>query len=356
MATVELSNIHKQYDKTWAVDRASLTIPAGSFFSLLGPSGSGKTTLLRLIAGFLKPDIGEIRIAGRLMNDVPPHKRNIGMVFQQYALFPHRTVLENVAFGLEMRKCPREKTDRLAREALDMVQMKGRESSYPRELSGGQQQRVAIARSIAVHPAVWLLDEPLSALDRKLRVEMQTELRSLQRLLGITTIYVTHDQEEALAMSDHIAIFRNGRIAQHGSPQELYDRPIDSFVADFLGSANLLDGIMINASGRWSIDIEGERLPIANNFGAETGRAVRIAVRPERVTIKHPGTGVNAPGLPTVVESLVYLGSDQRLVLRTKGGNRLVARCPTRNEQPQLAVGNEVLACWMPEEAVVVAD
>jgi spermidine/putrescine ABC transporter ATP-binding subunit len=356
MATVELSNIHKQYNKTWAVDRASLTIPAGSFFSLLGPSGSGKTTLLRLIAGFLKPDIGEIRIGGALVNDVPPHKRNIGMVFQQYALFPHRSVLDNVSFGLEMRKCPRDERHRLAREALDMVQMKGRESSYPRELSGGQQQRVAIARSIAARPTVWLLDEPLSALDRKLRVEMQTELRSLQRLLGITTIYVTHDQEEALAMSDQIAIFRDGKIAQQGSPQELYDRPSDSFVADFLGSANLLDGVMLNTSGNWSIGIEGKQLPITNSYNAQAGTSVRVAVRPERIEIERPGDDMHSHGLPTVVESVVYLGSDQRLVLRTTGGIRLVAKRPTRNGPQELAVGNKVLAFWKSEEAVVVAN
>jgi putative spermidine/putrescine transport system ATP-binding protein len=263
-------------------------------------------------------------------------------------------VLDNVAFGLEMRKCPREERYRLAREALDMVQMKGRETSYPRELSGGQQQRVAIARSIAARPTVWLLDEPLSALDRKLRVEMQTELRSLQRLLGITTIYVTHDQEEALAMSDQIAIFRDGKIAQCGSPQELYDRPSDSFVADFLGSANLLDGVMSNTSGNWSIGIEGEQLPITNSYRAEAGTSVRVAVRPERIEIERPGGDTR--GLPTIVESVVYLGSDQRLVLRTKGGIRLVAKRPTRNGPQELAVGNEVLAFWKSGEAVVVAN
>jgi spermidine/putrescine ABC transporter ATP-binding subunit len=355
MATVELRNVHKQYNTTWAVDRATLTIPAGSFFSLLGPSGSGKTTLLRLVAGFLKPDIGDIYIGGMLVNDVPPHRRNIGMVFQQYALFPHRTVLENVAFGLEMKKCGREERRRRAGEALEMVQMRGRESAFPRELSGGQQQRVAIARSIAARPSVWLLDEPLSALDRKLRVEMQTELRSLQRLLGITTIYVTHDQEEALAMSDEIAIFRDGRIAQHGSPQQLYNRPLDSFVADFLGSANLFDGTLLKTKTGWSVDVEGHQLPISSNFGAGNGGTVRIAVRPERIEVIPQASSGNARGLPCVVETLTYLGSDQRLILRTSAGNRIVVKLPTRVDMGAHAAGDAIMACWGPEEAVVVA-
>ncbi|MFG1424855.1 ABC transporter ATP-binding protein [Roseixanthobacter glucoisosaccharinicivorans] len=355
MAIVEVSNISKQYNKSWAVDRTSLTIADGSFFSLLGPSGSGKTTLLRLIAGFLQPDSGEIRIGGQTVNQVPPHKRNIGMVFQQYALFPHRTVLDNVAFGLEMRGMRREERERLAREALEMVRMSGREKAFPRELSGGQQQRIAIARSIAARPAVWLLDEPLSALDRKLRVEMQSELRSLQQLLGITTIYVTHDQEEALAMSDGIAIFRDGRIAQQGTPLELYERPVDTFVADFLGSANLLDGTAARAPQGWCVEIEGMRFPLARDANVSDRERVRLAIRPERLDLLRWDGHAAGAGLPASVESLVYLGSDLRVQLRTRGGSQLIARAPSRSDLASLEVGHEILAVWRPEEAVVVA-
>jgi ABC-type Fe3+/spermidine/putrescine transport system ATPase subunit len=243
---------------------------------------------------------------------------------------------------------------RLAREALDMVQMAGREKSYPRELSGGQQQRVAIARSIAARPTVWLLDEPLSALDRKLRVEMQSELRSLQKLLGITTIYVTHDQEEALAMSDEIAIFRDGLIAQQGAPRQLYDAPVSTFVADFLGSANLLDGIALGGAAP-QINIEGAHFPLEHGSNVATGTKVRLSVRPERLRLHASRKAADQDGLSTVVESVVYLGSDLRLVLRTSGGARLVARTSSHGELAQIDIGSNVYANWNPGEAVVVA-
>jgi spermidine/putrescine ABC transporter ATP-binding subunit len=355
MATVELSDVSKQYGTTKAVDRSTITIPEGSFFSLLGPSGSGKTTLLRLIAGFLRPDTGTIRIGGHVVNDVPPHMRNIGMVFQQYALFPHRTVLENVAFGLQMRGIERAERDRRAKETLEMVRMAGREKSYPHELSGGQQQRIAIARSIAVQPSVWLLDEPLSALDRKLRVEMQTELRSLQRLLGITTVYVTHDQEEALAMSDGIAIFRDGRIAQRGSAQELYERPADSFVAEFLGSANLLDGSVVRSGLGWGVEIDGINFPVESASGFGEGDRVRLAIRPERLSLQCSTGGHTGEGLPATVQSVVYLGSHLRVLLRTGSGRTIVARAPSRSNLADLQEGAGVFATWLPDEAVLVA-
>ncbi|WP_454917719.1 ABC transporter ATP-binding protein [Xanthobacter sediminis] len=354
MAIVEISGVSKQYGNAWAVDRVSLTVADGAFFALLGPSGSGKTTLLRLIAGFLTPEAGVVRIGGAVMNHVPPHKRNIGMVFQQYALFPHRTVLGNVAFGLEMRGMGRKEREARAREALGMVRMAGRERAYPSELSGGQQQRVAIARSIAARPAVWLLDEPLSALDRKLRIDMQSELRALQKLLGITTVYVTHDQEEALAMSDGIAIFRDGRIAQQGTARDLYETPADSFVADFLGSANLIEGAVEKAPGGLCMMIEGAAFPMPAGRHLDAGDAVRLAIRPERLDIL-PAPPAEAVGVPATVESIVYLGSDLRVVLRTRQGGRLIARAPGRGLVPGLAEGAEIFAAWKPEDAVVVA-
>ncbi|MFU0507917.1 ABC transporter ATP-binding protein [Pseudaminobacter sp. NGMCC 1.201702] len=357
MATVEVSNVSKKYASTWAVSQANLVIPEGSFFSLLGPSGSGKTTLLRLIAGFLRPDSGVIKIGGAVVNDVPPHRRDIGMVFQQYALFPHRTVLDNVAFGLEMRGCGKAERFERARQALEMVQMAGRENAYPKELSGGQQQRVAIARSVAVRPAVWLLDEPLSALDRKLRVEMQSELRSLQRQLGVTTIYVTHDQEEALSMSDAIAIFRDGCIAQQGTARDLYEQPANAFVADFLGSANLLEGIFTKSTAGMCVEIEGVHLPVASNQPFAIGDKIRLAVRPERLEFAELSSA-KGWGLPAVVESITYLGSDSRFVLRTRRGTRLVARAASRSHLGSggLTEGSEINVSWKPEETAIVAQ
>jgi len=357
MATVEISGVTKKYGAVSAVSETDLIIPQGSFFSLLGPSGSGKTTLLRLVAGFLRPNTGTIKIGDVIVNDVPPYKRDIGMVFQQYALFPHRTVLDNVAFGLEMRGC--EKTERLerARQALEMVQMAGREGAYPRELSGGQQQRVAIARSVAVRPAVWLLDEPLSALDRKLRIEMQSELRALQRRLGVTAIYVTHDQEEALAMSDSIAIFRDGKIAQKGTARELYERPGNTFVADFLGSANLLDGIYRSGQSEAYIDIEGVQIPASVRSGISTNQKIRLAIRPERIELIDPRVHDSRSSLPTVIERIVYLGSDLRLILSTRGGITLAARVASGSHIcNELSEGGTINVTWRAEDANIVEN
>lgn len=355
MATVEISGVTKKYGAVSAVSETNLTIPQGSFFSLLGPSGSGKTTLLRLVAGFLRPNSGTIKIGNTVVNDVPPHRRNIGMVFQQYALFPHRTVLDNVAFGLEMQGC--EKSERLerARQALEMVRMAGREGAYPRELSGGQQQRVAIARSVAVRPAVWLLDEPLSALDRKLRIEMQSELRALQRHLGVTAIYVTHDQEEALAMSDAIAIFRDGKIAQQGTARDLYEKPANTFVADFLGSANLLDGIFKSTPSGTCVEIEGMQFPATAGEGFRSGQEVRLAIRPERIELVDPRAGKVRSSLPVVIDRVIYLGSDSRLILSTSGGLKLTARVTSGGQlDSELLEGRTIKVAWKAEDATIV--
>jgi putative spermidine/putrescine transport system ATP-binding protein len=241
-AAIQLENVTKTFDgKVVAVDRVTLDIAAGEFFSLLGPSGCGKTTSLRMIAGFEMPDSGRVHVGGQDITDVPVHKRDMGMVFQSYALFPHRTVAQNVAFGLRMRDVPKADIDRRVAAALAQVALTGMEDRRPSQLSGGQQQRVALARALVIEPRVLLCDEPLGALDRKLRQQMQFELKELQKRLGVTLVFVTHDQEEALAMSDRIAVMNHGRVEQVGAPTEIYERPRTRFVADFIGEINLLD-------------------------------------------------------------------------------------------------------------------
>jgi ABC-type Fe3+/spermidine/putrescine transport system ATPase subunit len=248
VARVEIVNVTKRLGATLAVDGLSLVVEEGKLTTLLGPSGCGKTTLLRVVAGFYRPDAGEVRIGGRVVNDIPPFRRNTAMVFQEYALFPHMTVLDNVTYGLRKRGVGREQAVARAREVLHLVDLHGVEQRFPHELSGGQQQRVALARALAVEPQVLLLDEPLSNLDAKLRVRVRGELRALQRTIGKTTLYVTHDQEEALSISDTVAVMRNGRIVQVGSPADVYYAPRTAFVADFVGIANFVHG---RVRGTW---------------------------------------------------------------------------------------------------------
>src|SRR5262245_51913125 len=258
-ATVRLERVAKSFDgRTRAVDGVELAIAAGEFFALLGPSGCGKTTTLRMIAGFETPDEGRIFVGGADITGVPVHKRNMGMIFQSYALFPHRTVEQNVAFGLRMRGLPRADIRKRVADALRQVALAGLEDRRPAQLSGGQQQRVALARAIVVRPPVLLCDEPLAALDRKLRQSMQFELKQLQKELGVTLIFVTHDQEEAMAMSDRIAVMNAGRIDQVGTPTEIYSRPRTRFVADFIGEINLFDGEWRDGSFRLA---DGQTLP-----------------------------------------------------------------------------------------------
>ena len=254
-AAVRFTDVHRHFGTVRAVDGVTLDIAEGEFFAMLGPSGSGKTTCLRLIGGFEQPDRGGIEIFGRHAEGLPPYRRNVNTVFQDYALFPHMTVGENVAYGLMIRKQPRPMREARAREALALVKLSGFESRYPRQLSGGQRQRVALARALVNEPRVLLLDEPLGALDLKLREEMQEELKSLQRKLGITFVFVTHDQGEALAMADRLAIFHAGRVVQIGAPAEVYERPRTRFVADFVGSANVLSpefAARTGAAARWT--------------------------------------------------------------------------------------------------------
>jgi putative spermidine/putrescine transport system ATP-binding protein len=289
-AQVRLRNLYKAYGPTAAVDDVSLDVPAGAFVSLLGPSGSGKTTTLNLIAGFLTPDRGDILIDDRSVADVPPHKRNIGMVFQSYSLFPHMTVEDNVGFPLRMRtKLTRDEAKKRIAEMLALVQLSHLAARYPRQLSGGQQQRVAMARALVSRPRLLLMDEPLGALDKKLREQMQTEIRRIHHSVGTTVVYVTHDQSEALTMSDLVVVMHRARIAQIGPPNALYETPANAFVADFIGDSNLIDVTIADAAGdRWAVKAGSGAVVHAARptFAAAAGDHAFLLVRPEDMAVR----------------------------------------------------------------------
>jgi spermidine/putrescine transport system ATP-binding protein len=324
MQAVELIGVSKTFKSSrqkefTAVDKLDLQIAQGEFFSLLGPSGCGKTTTLRMIAGFELPTSGEIYIYNEAMETSPPFHRPVNTVFQNYALFPHLTVAQNVAFGLEMEKLGRSQIrDRVA-DALEMVKLGGFEKRYPRQLSGGQQQRVALARSLVKRPKVLLLDEPLGALDLKLRREMQIELKHLQQQVGITFIYVTHDQEEALTMSDRIAVMSEGKILQVGDPREIYEEPNSRFVADFIGETNLLTGRVIEQTSDRAVVLVDETLPITVSYREplSINQTVTIVIRPEKIAIsKTHSNGSQPKGWSATVEEAVYIGTDTRYLVR----------------------------------------
>ncbi len=349
VADVELRGITKRYGSVRALDDFSLQVSAGEFFTLLGPSGCGKTTALRSIAGFVTPDGGEVFIKGTRVTLLPPHRRRVGMVFQHYALFPHRTVAQNIAFGLRMQRTPRPEIDRRVEEALALVQLPEHGRRFPRQLSGGEQQRVALARAVVTRPTVLLLDEPLGALDKKLRERMQVELKRLQREIGITTIYVTHDQEEALTMSDRIAVMRSGRAEQTGSPLEIYERPRNAFVADFIGTTNLLRGRLVHHDGQVAtVDCRGAKLRVADAVPGEAGEAV-IALRPEKVYLDTAEPMENV--LPAAVTQLVYMGDTIVYSLRTDEGIELQASLLSRSGTLPHPVGSRVTAGFRAETA-----
>jgi iron(III) transport system ATP-binding protein len=321
---VEARNIEMSYGRSAVLKRINVVAEPGEFFALLGPSGSGKSTLLRLIAGFNHAQAGHILIDGRDVTNVPPWQRNVGMVFQNYALWPHMTVRQNVAFGLEERKLPRAQIDAKVRAALALVNLAEYGERRPSQLSGGQQQRVALARTIAIEPQVLLLDEPLSNLDAKLRVQMRNELRSLQRKLGITTIFVTHDQEEAMTTADRIAVMDQGVIQQVGTPMDLYDNPANRFVADFVGSINLLVGrVETDATGAATFEspIFG-RFPVVHG-GAASG-AAEVAIRPHAFVLADTADGTRSVWTTGIIEEREFLGEFVRYVVRV-GDARLIA-------------------------------
>jgi spermidine/putrescine transport system ATP-binding protein len=349
---VKVVDLVKEFNEVIAVDGINLQMPAGEFFSMLGPSGCGKTTTLRMIAGFEEPTSGQILLDGHDMAFTPPHKRNVNMVFQNYALFPHLNVFDNIAFGLRRDKRPKAEIRRRVADALELVQLTGLEKRKPGQMSGGQQQRVALARALVLQPAVLLLDEPLGALDAKLRKALQIELKELQQQVGITFIYVTHDQEEALTMSDRIAVMSNGRVEQVGPPQALYEAPTTTFVADFLGVSNLMTvTAQGESSGRCKVTL-GEFELSASNGDISTIGETRMVIRPERVRLEpHESTGENR--IPGMVERVVYLGNANQIIVGLAHGERIQALVQNTGDELTYRQGDPVKA-YMPAEALRV--
>jgi spermidine/putrescine transport system ATP-binding protein len=356
MALVELSQVVKRFGDAEVVKCLDLAMDRGEFLTLLGPSGCGKTTTLRMIGGFEAPTSGTIRLAGQEVSHVPPYRRDVNTVFQSYALFPHMTVAENVAYGPERKKkLSRAEIERKVAEGLAMVRMDAFARRAPRELSGGQQQRVAVARAIVNNPAVLLLDEPLGALDLKLRKEMQVELKQLQRRLGMTFLYVTHDQEEALTMSDRIAVMNGGRIEQIGSPVDIYCRPRTRFVAGFVGETNLLAGTV--GPGVGALSVEGEQLRIPRTEGLIEGRTAFLSIRPEMIRVRQEGAPAagGAVSVPGSVEETIFVGPVWKTIVRLPFGARVIASEPPRSEG-RVAPGTAVRVEWAVESAVVLAE
>ena len=320
MSAVTLTDIVKRFGGFTAVHRMSLEIPEGSFVTLLGPSGCGKTTTLRMIAGLLDPTEGDILIKGRRVNEVPIHKRNLGLVFQNYALFPHKTVAENVAFGLKYRSVPRDEMRRRVGEALALVQLPDLAGRYPKELSGGQQQRIALARAIVIEPDVLLLDEPLSALDANLRENMRVELKRIQDRIGVTTVFVTHDQSEALAMSDRIVVMSEGRVEQTGAPEEVYNTPASEFVARFLGASNIVEARVLGLEGgEVKLEVPGfDRLGIPRERAPAVDRPgpAKLVIRAEKLQLTRPDAPLNGTvAVEGRVEAVDYQGQAARYFL-----------------------------------------
>jgi len=323
---VKLESLTKRFDEVTAVDAISVEIRPGEFFSLLGPSGCGKTTTLRMVAGFEPPTAGTILLDGVDVGGWPPHRRNVNTVFQSYALFPFLTVAENVAFGMKYRSVSKAERNERVAEALGLVQLSGYEKRRPNQLSGGQQQRVALARALVLRPSVLLLDEPLGALDAKLRRALQIELGALQEQVGITFLYVTHDQEEALTMSNRLAVMNHGRIVQLGTPEEVYNEPADAYVADFLGVSNLMDAaVEAGGNGRGSCRVRlGDFILDASAGRVDATGAVKLAIRPERIDL-HPHESTGSNRVPGMVERIVFLGSTTHIYVRLATGSALQA-------------------------------
>ena len=360
--SIETRTLVKRYGTTLAVDRASLDIRRGEFFSILGPSGAGKTSVLRMLAGFEWPDSGEILIEDRSMANVPPNRRPVNLVFQSYALFPHLTVFENVAFGLEMQRVAKQEISARVQAVLAMVKLSGKHNRLPAQLSGGEQQRVALARALVNRPAVVLLDEPLAALDQQLRQEMQAELKAIQEQVGITFVCVTHHQEEALTMSDRVAVMDHGRVLQIGRPQEVYETPSCLFVARFIGVSNELTGAVAEIEqGEALIDVSdlgGSRQPVRVPKRTEllTGSRLTLLVRPERLQLSsdaHVSWCGNQ--LPARIEKAFYNGSDTQYVLRLSQGILWKARVPNAGtDQKRFSPGERLYVRWKTSEGVVL--
>jgi len=357
---IRLDRVTKAFGDTIAVDDLSLDIEEGEFFSMLGPSGCGKTTTLRMIGGFDDPTRGTIYLGGRDVTDLPPYRRDVNTVFQSYALFPHFNVFENVAFGLRRRKVDRSEIERRVKDSLELVDLVGFDRRKPGQMSGGQQQRVALARALVNRPKALLLDEPLGALDLKLRKQMQLELKRIQEEVGITFIYVTHDQEEAMTMSNRLAVMRHGKAEQIGPPEDVYENPQTEFVATFLGASNLLDGELkeqrngtstVLLTGGDSVNLPSERAP----FGS--GVSVKVGVRPEKITIEPANDRTSAPGLNTVnglLRMSTYIGVSHQYKVEGPGGATLTVWVQNLGVSPAPHPGERVRLSWQPEHTFAV--
>jgi ABC-type Fe3+/spermidine/putrescine transport system ATPase subunit len=342
-----VKEFHSRGEVVTAVRGIDLAVGTGEFFSMLGPSGCGKTTTMRMIAGFEEPTRGTVRLDGRDVTTVPPNRRDVNMVFQSYALFPHMSVFENVAFGLRRRSVPKDRITRQVGEMLEIVDLAGREQRRPRELSGGQQQRVALARALAIEPQVLLLDEPLSALDAKVRAQLRDEIRRIQLEVGITTLFVTHDQEEALAIADRVGVMRDGRLEQLAPPVEVYARPATSFVAEFVGLSNRLPGEVRGGE----VLVRGMTLPLVERD--MPGGQVVALVRPEAVTLASDAGAETGPLTGTVI-AVTFLGATSRVTVDL-GDTRVMAQLPT-SEASALPAGSRVVLAIRPDPVLVSAD
>lgn len=341
-ATVEFRGLRREFGATVALDGLDLTVRPGEFLALLGPSGCGKTTALRMLAGFEHPDSGAVLVDGEDVTRVPAHRRDAGMVFQSYSLFPHLNAVDNVAFGLRMRKVGTAERRSRAAELLELVGLGDKGERFPHQLSGGQQQRIALARALALRPRVLLLDEPLSALDAKVRLSLREEIRRLQQELGITTLFVTHDQEEALSIADRVAVMRAGRLEQCAEPAELYGRPATAFVAEFVGTMSRIPGTVTNGS----VEVLGQRLPVDGEAPATS--EVDVLVRPEAVQVRADGAGT------ATVVATAFLGAVVRITVRLADGTEAKADLPV-HEAAGLGAGSAVRVS-LPERPVLVAE
>ena len=355
MAGVTLEHVTKRFDNVVALERVDLQVEEGEFFFLLGPSGCGKTTLLRILAGFYTPEGGRVFFGDRDVTHVPPHERNTGMVFQNYALWPHMTVWKNVEYGLTMRNMSQHERDEKVRRALDMVQMGGYAERSPNQLSGGQQQRVALARALVIEPGVVLMDEPLSNLDARLRLEMREQLQELQRALGVTVIYVTHDQKEALAMGDRVAVMQMGKVAQIGTPRDVYALPATRFVADFIGEINLISGEVVDAE---ALRVSTSLGDLRAGHGYEDVRKddrVLCAVRPEALAFLEGEPPGNSNVIAGQVRHVIYLGEVEQYIVELMDGTqvKLVEYDPA---EQRAKPGDSVRLCFAPERVVLLKN